>query len=257
MLLGTLLGTCAALVSALAPALALALALALNGCTGHPPAPKSTLAAAPKGSGPRAPVNDARGPKSEHPDALGRLLDAGWGTRVDRRRIISLPLPDASAWTHVRYWGVTTLAGYRYGEDHHVALAVFAFTAPPGGATIEGCSAKFHAWGDSRAKAFDIDVGDARVDEITWPPGGNKTAKIYVFDARRRSILGTKRYAAAYAIYPAWNEACLMAGFAVPERDAPDAARQLRDRLVRDALPGLIAKPGSGAIALEAKSDVD
>ena len=62
--------------------------------------------------------------------------------------------------------------------------------------------------------------------------------------------------AAAYAIYPAWNEACLAVGFGVPEGTATEDARALRDRLVRDALPALSVKLNAGALALEARSDV-
>ncbi len=218
---------------------------------------------------------DTRGPTSPHPLALARLAEAPWAARVDKRRVVALPLPDGGAWTHVRYWGVTTLAGYRYGDEHHVALAVFSFGPPPGGATVDGCAARFAEWGRARAKAFDVDVGDARVDAIDWPPkapaavlGGAppaakappnepaaSSAKVFVLDAQRRSLLGTKRYAAAYAVYPAWTDACLVVGFAVPERSAAETARAVRDRIVRDALPSLVVKPGAGALALEARSD--
>jgi hypothetical protein len=200
---------------------------------------------------------DTRGPNSSHPDAVAHLLEAPWAARIDRRKTVSLPLPDGAAWTHVKYYGVTTLAGYRYGDDHHVALAIFSYTPPKGGATVDGCAKRLWDWGEDRAKLYDVEISDPRVEEITWPPGGNTKAKIFVVDARRRSILGTKRYAAAYAIYPAWPEACLSVGFAVPEKDAPDDARALRDRLVRDALPALTVKANAGALALEARSDVE
>jgi hypothetical protein len=65
------------------------------------------------------------------------------------------------------------------------------------------------------------------------------------------------RYPSAYAIYPAWTDACLVVGLSVPEDDVGPLAAQVRDRLVRDALPSLVAKPGEGQRALEAKIDVD
>ena len=46
-------------------------------------------------------------------------------------------------------------------------------------------------------------------------------------------------------------------GFAVPEGSATEDARALRDRLVRDALPALTVKANAGALALEARSDVE
>lgn len=237
------------------------------GCGGTRSAPSTRLVAGPvpePASGATTPKPDARGPTSPHPEALARLAAAPWAARVDKRHVVALPLPDGAAWTHVRYWGVTTLAGYRYGDEHHVALAVFSFGPPAGGATplstVDGCAARFAEWGLARAKAFDVEVGDARVDDVAWPPAhasgpSSTSAKVFVLDAQRRSILGTKRYAAAYAVYPAWTDACLVVGFAVPERGAADTARAVRDRIVRDALPGLVVKPGAGALALEARSD--
>lgn len=198
---------------------------------------------------------DSRGPSSSHPEALGRLVDAPWGTRVDKRRTVSLPLPDASAWTQVRFYGVTTVVGFRYGDSHHAVAAVFAFDAR-GDASVDRCAARFAAWGRPRAKDFDLVVGDPRVETIAWGPKGEK-AKIFVFDTIRRSIFGETTYAAAYAVYPAWKDACLIVGMAAPDRDAGSAASTLRDRLVRDALPALVVRPSAGAQALEAKIDFD
>lgn len=223
----------------------------------RPSAPTpAVVAASPRGSGAGP---DLRGPKSDHPDALGRLLDAPWGGRSDKRRTMTFALPDAANWTHVRYYGITTLAGYRYGPDHHVALAAFAFEPKSKPATLAGCVEKFQSWGDKRAKDFDILVGDARVESIAWPPAAPKPggAKVFVLDAERRSLFGNKKYAAAYAIYQAWDDACLGVGFAVPEKDAEGEARAVRDKLVRDTLPTITVRAGAGALALEAKSDVD
>ena len=234
-------------------------AAALAACVPtRPPAPGSAapLAVAASASGSRGP--DLRGPKSDHPDALGRLLDAPWGGRSDKRRTIALPLPDAAEWTHVRYFGVTTLAGYRYGAEHHVALAAFSFPPKSKPATLDGCAEKFEAWGRRRTKDFDIVVGDARVVPIVWPIGSAKVgAKVFVLDAERRSLFGNKRYAAAYAIYQAWDDACLGVGFAIAEKDAEVEARALRDKLVADTLPNVTARPGAGLVALEAKTDVE
>lgn len=228
----------------------------VGACAGRPPPPTPVpLVAANAPVAPRK-TSDG-GPKSSHPQAIAHLLDSPWAARVDRRRTVSLPLPDGASWTHVKFWGVTTLAGYRYGDDHHVALAVFSYAPPPGGATVDACAARLAQWGEARANKYDVEVGKPRVDEVEWPSGSGKTAKIFVLDARRRSLLGTKHYAAAYAIYPAWSEACLAVGFAIPTTDAETDARMLRDRLVREALPSLVVKPGAGPLALEARSDVE
>lgn len=225
-------------------------------CSGRPPTPVKMVASTTSSPGGPRPA-DTRGPTSSHDDALAHLLESPWAARVDRRKTVSLPLPDGASWTHVKYYGVTTLAGYRYGEDHHVALAIFSFAPPKGGATVDGCAKRLWDWGEDRAKLYDVELSDPRIEEIAWPATSATRAKIFVVDARRRSILGTKRYAAAYAIYPAWPEACLAVGFAVSEGSAADNARALRDRLVRDALPALTVKANAGAVALEARSDVE
>ena len=216
----------------------------------------ATPVAAPA-AGSAAPRKSTGGPQSPHPEAIARLLEAPWAARVDRRRTVSLPLPDGAAWTHVKFWGVTTLAGWRYGDAHHVAMAAFTYGPPAGGATVDGCAARLEQWGRARAEKYDVDVGKPRVEEVEWPPGSGTRAKLFALDARRRSLLGSKTYAAAYAIYPAWSEACLAVGFAVPDAEAASDARALRDRLVREALPALVVKPGAGALALEARSDMD
>jgi hypothetical protein len=250
----------AAVRGSAAAVLAATAMLSAVGCAARPLAPPVALASPPlvAANAPTAPRTAREGgPKSRHPEAVAHLLDASWAARVDRRKTVSLPLPDGAAWTHVKFWGVTTLAGYRYGDDHHVALAVFSYAPPPGGATVDACAARLEQWGRARAEKYDVDVGKPRIDEVVWPAGSSSKAKIFVLDARRRSLLGTKTYAAAYAVYPAWAEACLVVGFAVPETDAEHGARALRDRMVREALPALVVKAGAGPLALEARSDVE
>ena len=200
------------------------------------------------------------GPEGTHLEALTQLETAAWGERLDKRRTFSLALPDAASWTHVKFFGVTTLAGWRYGDDHHAVAAAFTFDPPDYPASIEGCAQSFADWGLVRAHAFDLEVSDARVSDVYWPGargGQAATVRIYVLDAQRRSVFGVARYPSAYAVYPAWTDACLVVGLSVPEDDVGPLASQVRDRLVRDALPSLVAKPGEGQRALEAKIDVD
>lgn len=200
------------------------------------------------------------GPDGAHVDALARLASAAWGSRLDKRRTFTLPFPDAAQWTHVKFFGVTTLAGWRYGDDHHAVAAAFTFDPPEVPASIEGCAQRFADWGVVRANAFDLQIGDARVSDVTWTgarDGQPSTVRVFVVDAQRRSVFGLARYPSAYAVYPAWTDACLVIGVSVPEDDAGTLAGKVRDRLVRDALPSLVAKPGEGPKALEAKIDTD
>lgn len=201
-----------------------------------------------------ASVVDTRGPKSEHGDALGRLVDAPIGIRVDRKHVVTLPMPDGDAWTHVKFWTVTTLAGYRYGDDHHAALAVFTFAPTHGadGRDVDTCATRFAAWGERRGRKFDLRPGEARVDSIEWLGAGvRQTARVFVLDAARRTLWGTRRYATAYAAYPAWKESCLVVGVAVPAQDDDGHSSVVRDRFVRETLPKITVAPGGGVAALE------
>lgn len=221
----------------------------------------ATTSASPVSS--KASSNDAvvvGGPDGSHYEALARLASAPWGERLDKRRTIALPMPDAPAWTHVKFFGVTTLAGWRYGDDHHAVAAAFVFDAPSVPASLDGCSQSFANWGSVRADAFDLKIAYARVTDVPWAGarGGQPAiARIFVVDAHRRSVFGVARYPSAYAVYPAWSDACLVLGISVPEDEAGPLAAQVRDRFVRDALPSLVAKPGEGQNALEAKIDVE
>ena len=214
---------------------------------------------------PSALASNVKGPNdAEHEAAIARLAEAPWGMRIDKRRTFSLPLPDGGSWTHVKFWGITTLAGFRYGDSHHAVAAAFVFASTKTDATVEGCSKRFLAWGRAHAKAFDLDIGEPRVDVVSWlgapvvegSPEASAQVRIYVLDAERRSVFGTSRYPSAFAVYPAWRDACLVIGVSVPGDDAP-LADVVRDRLVRDALPAVVVKAAQGKLALEASIDID
>jgi hypothetical protein len=229
--------------------LPLAIALGAASCAPAPlrPEPPHAASVATRASA-SAP---AGGPTSEHPIAIAHLAASPWGARLDKRAVLAVPLPDASEWTHVRFWGVTTLAGWRYGDDHHAVAAAFTFAPKTVPATIDECAERFADWGRPRARSFDLRLSEPRVDEIPWQ---GKRARVYVMDADRRSIFATHRYFAAYAVLPAWRDACLVVGFAVPGADAVDDARTVRDRWVRDAVEAISTKADAGSRALEQRT---
>ena len=232
-------------------ALFVALAIPFAGCaTQRLPAPvraAQTVTSA-------ARTADSRGPASAHADALGRLLDAPIVARIDRKRVVVLPLPDGDAWTHVKFWTVTTLAGYRYGDDHHAAFGVFTFapTHSADGFDTAACVRRFAAWGERRGGKFDLRAGEPREDAIAWMGAGDaRIARVVVLDAARRTLFGTRRYSIAYAAYPAWKEACLVVGVAVPSSDDGGHAGAVRDRFVRDTFPAITVATTGGVAALE------
>lgn len=228
----------------------------LLACAAAPPRPEPSRSAAVGGAS-SAVASSVGGPTSEHPEAIARLASAPWGPRVDKRAVLVVPLADAAAWTHVSFWGVTTLAGWRYGDAHHAVAAAFTFSPPSAPATVDGCAERFTTWGRSKARRFDLILGEPRVEEPAWSggyAGAGAHARVFVVDADRRSVFGTKRYFAAYAVVPAWRDACLVVGFAVPANGALDDARAVRDRWARDGVAAIEVKADAGALALEPRT---
>jgi hypothetical protein len=240
----------------------LALALApfasatMLACAAAPPRPTPSLAAAAvaPGAAAAAPVG---GPTSDHPAAVARLAGSPWGPRLDKRALVVVPLADVAAWTHVNFWGLTTLAGWRYGDEHHAVAAAFTFPPAATPATVDACAERFSTWGRAKARRFDLMMGEPRVEEVAWSGGyggGGAHARVFVVDADRRSVFGTKRYFAAYAVLPAWRDACLVVGFAVPGSGAMEDARTVRDRWARDGVAAIEVKADAGARALEPRT---
>jgi hypothetical protein len=242
--------------SRLVLALSTAVAASVFACAAAPPRPEPARAAA-VGAPSSAVAAPVGGPSSDHPSAVARLASAPWGPRLDKRTLVVVPLADAAAWTHVSFWGVTTLAGWRYGDEHHAVAAAFTFAPPAVPATLDGCAERFTTWGRSKARRFDLIMGEPRVEEPAWNggfAGSGAHARVYVVDADRRSVFGAKRYFAAYAVMPAWRDACLVVGFAVPGSGAMDDARAVRDRWARDGVAAIEVRADAGARALEPRT---
>src|SRR5262249_54207995 len=60
-----------------------------------------------------------------HPAAMEQLKIAKRGPRVDKQNSVVIPLPDPEHWTRVKFWGVPSLVGFRYGREHHALVAGF------------------------------------------------------------------------------------------------------------------------------------
>ncbi|HEX7666728.1 MAG TPA: hypothetical protein VF407_19505, partial [Polyangiaceae bacterium] len=56
---------------------------------------------------------------SSHSAALEQLKIAPIGLRTDKLNALRIPLMDPGRWTRVRFWGVPSTVGFRYGKDHH------------------------------------------------------------------------------------------------------------------------------------------
>jgi hypothetical protein len=158
-----------------------------------------------------------------------------------------VPLPDWKNWRRIRYFGVPTFVGFRYGDDHHAVIAVWVRDADEG-TTPERCVELFEKWGEPTAHSFSVKVGEPVVTRSQWNPipdvkpevvaaaGPDPTREVVIksVDAEVSTLFKTTSYAAAYAGYVMWPRTCTIFGVAVPVRESEELAREVRDRYVND-----------------------
>ncbi|MGA2448961.1 MAG: hypothetical protein ABTD50_09825 [Polyangiaceae bacterium] len=170
-----------------------------------------------------------------HSAALEELAVAPLVTRWDPQHSVRAPLPDGAHWTLVRFLGVPSLAGFRYGKDHHAVAGAFVMPVTnerEPGACAKAFEASAQPWIDS----FEVAIEHGTPKAIPWHDA------IIAIDSlvATTATLGLRdQYAGAYATYPAWKGSCLVFGVAVPARGDLERALAARDRFVREVFPAL------------------
>ena len=229
---------------------ALAVALLGAGCsTANSAQPSRPVAAAspPKDDGKSA-QGGAGG--AGHSAALEQLKVAPIVPKADKQGAVLVPLPDAEHWTRVRFLTLKSLVGFRYGKDHHAIFAGFV-THVDDNAVQGACNKSFEQWAAPWVDAFEVELKHDPPVAFTWSPPSPLTPKgaepapkkISIVDvdplhAKTATVLSRESYEAAWAAYPAWGDkACLVLGVAVPARDDPQRAKEVRDRFVREVFP--------------------
>jgi hypothetical protein len=203
-----------------------------------PPSPESVTVKEPGG--------DA---KDAQQAALLRQLDEAWGRRTDKDEQLLMPLPDAEHWKRVRYWGVEHFVGFRYGDEHHELAIGFVQEVPAGTpVTTDSCMQRFEAWGRPQTKPFDVKFGPFAVHHQRWR---DQRLEVHAVDGEVSVGFTTTAFSAAWAAYPAYSDGCLIYAVAVPWREHPELARQVRDRWVNEAFPQIDAKTPTHAVRRE------
>jgi hypothetical protein len=155
----------------------------------------------------------------------------GW--RFDHQSSLRIALPDSQHWTRVKFWGVKSLVGFRYGKDHHAIVAGFVVHVDD--ETSPGvCGKTFEHWAQPLVESFEVEIEHEPPRAEPW------SGKIADFESlvARTATLGVRdAYAVAYGTYPAWKGACLVLGVAIPARDELERARAVRDRFAVEVLP--------------------
>jgi hypothetical protein len=168
-----------------------------------------------------------------HAAALEQLRVAPLSIRADRQNSLRIPLPDAPHWTRVKFWGVKSLVGFRYGKDHHAIVAGFVLHVPDENAP-DACGKAFAEWAQPYVDSFEVAVEHDAPKALPWH---GRIVDIDSVVARTATIGVRDEYAAVYATYPAWKGTCLVVGIAVPARDELERAKAVRDRFAAEILP--------------------
>jgi hypothetical protein len=184
-----------------------------------------------------------------HSAALEQLKVAAMTPKPDKQNSVLIPLPDAEHWTRVRFLTVQSLVGFRYGKDHHAIFAAFVTHVDDN--NVQGaCNRSFEQWAMPWVEAFEVELKHDPPVAFPWSasptPGGRDPKKIAIVDvdpvhAKTATLLSRESYEAAWAAYPVWGDkACLVMGVAVPVRDDPQRAKEVRDRFLREAFPKIV-----------------
>src|SRR5580704_10749434 len=156
-----------ALATGYAPfALAAVAMLGCLGCSAAPPAPPRQVAPAPPPKDDGSPAQGGEG-GVEHAAALEFLKVANVAWRGDRQNSLRLELPDAPHWTRVKFWGVKSLVGYRYGKDHHAIVGGFVLHVDD--ETSPGvCGKTFEHWAQPWVDSFEVAIEHDPPRAVPW-----------------------------------------------------------------------------------------
>lgn len=226
-----------------APALVIAAAIAAAasavGCSSAPPSTVHMAVPAappPKDDGSAA---QGGGGGTAHAAAMEQLKVGRLEMRPDKQNSVRIPLPDGSNWTRVKFWGVPSLVGFRYGKDHHAIVGGWVIEVDDN--TAEGaCSRAFEKVAKPVVDMFDVELEHEPPFAFPWKFMKQPTVNLVTVDsvfAKTATLAARDQYAAAYAAYPAWPGRCLVMGVAVPVREDEPRARDVRDRFVHEVFP--------------------
>lgn len=135
----------------------------------------------------------------------------------------------------MKFWGVQSLVGYRYGKDHHAIVAGLVVNVEDETAPA-ACGKTFEEWAQPWVDSFEVVIEHDPPRALPWK---GKIVDIDSLVATTATLGVREEYAVAYATYPAWKGACLVLGVAVPGRNELERAKAVRDRFATEVLPAV------------------
>ncbi len=215
------------------PLLAVA-AVALLGCSSATTQPKGAVMAAPPPKDDGSASKGGQGGET-HAAALEQLKTAPFLARVDRQDAVKISLPDGERWVRVKFWAMQSLVGYRYGKDHHAIVAGFVTRVPDN--TVTGaCGRSIEDLARPWLDAFDVAIKHDPPQAVMW---NRQVVEVDLLTAKTATLVARDDFAVAFASYPAWKNACLTVGIAIPGRGEIERAREVRDRFAKEVFPKL------------------
>jgi len=209
-------------------------AAALLGCShtvrqppGLPPTPKTITREDPGG--------DAFDPRRA---ALTRLAVEEWGWRNDKRDVVHFPLTDWKNWRRVRYWGVPTFVGFRYGDDHRAVAALWVRKVQEqDAATAEQCMKRFEDWAMPLVEGYGGHVVRTSDSYVSWRGDGDLLVRSV--DAEIKSLFAHQTWYGAIGAAVGWPTVCVVYGYGFRAEDAEQEAARARDRYVKEGFQRL------------------
>jgi hypothetical protein len=170
----------------------------------------------------------------EHWFALQRMLSERWSRRSDRDEQLLVPLADAGNWKRVRFWLIDHFTGFRYGDDINAVNVVLVHDVAAGVTpTADQCMRSAERWARPQMRSFDVRMGPVQSRKAEWR--GNEVP-VRTADALVDYGFGPMQFSAAWAAYPAYDNACLVFAFAVPWGEHRELAQEVRERWIEEGV---------------------
>jgi hypothetical protein len=173
-------------------------------------------------------------PDSAHALALRAMLSGEFKKREDRDGQLRVDFPDAGNWKRVRFSLIDHFVGFRYGKSPD-AIAVVLLEQMEKGERIDGraCMRKTEEHARPVLSAFDVQLSDLTNSSLQW-----QGERVLVRSAS--GVLdygfGPRYFAVAWVSYPAYKDACLTLGIAIPWDGEQKLATEVRDRWVKSGM---------------------
>ncbi len=178
--------------------------------------------------------------------ALVRLLEEPLGMVRDKDDQVRLFLPDKKYWKRVRYRTFEHLVGFRYGGRHRATVVVLTLDTHAGRAPDSlACIRHAETLARPRIRALSVKLSAIEETSVVWE--GQKVI-VHAVDGTFPYAFQRIDFSAAWAAYPAYDQACLVVGVGFQHGDHPELARLARDRFILDALPRVEARTKTKAV---------